>query len=71
MVFHALVYHIDMACLEKSLRKLRREAALGIDNRSYSDYEQYLSAKFMLCTSALEYKNFNDPIRSGVRNAFK
>lgn len=43
-VFNSLAHLIDEECLEKSFRKLRRWAALGIDKRSYCDYEQDLAA---------------------------
>ena len=44
LVFHSLAHLMDKACLERSFRKLRPGTATGIDNRSYSDYEQDLSA---------------------------
>lgn len=44
MVFTSIAHLIDKECLERSFRKLRRWAATGIDKRSYSDYEQDLSA---------------------------
>lgn len=44
LVFHSLAHLIDKVCLERSFRKLRPGAATGIDNRSYSDYEQDLWA---------------------------
>ena len=44
LVFTSLAHLIDEACLERSFRKLHRWAATGIDNRSYSDYEQDLGA---------------------------
>jgi len=43
MVFNSIAHLIDKGMLESSFRKLRRWAALGIDKRSYSDYEQDLA----------------------------
>jgi RNA-directed DNA polymerase len=41
-VFNSIAHLIDEGCLESSFRKLRRWAAMGIDKRSYCDYEQNL-----------------------------
>lgn len=43
LVFTSLAHLINEGMLERSFRMLRRWAAVGIDNRSYCDYEQDLA----------------------------
>lgn len=43
LVFTSIAHLINEGMLERSFRMLRRWAAVGIDNRSYCDYEQDLA----------------------------
>lgn len=43
--FHALAYLIDVEALERSYRRLRKDAAVGVDGVSHEQYGQDLERK--------------------------
>jgi RNA-directed DNA polymerase len=61
MVFTSIGHLIDEPFLEASFRKLRRWAATGIDNKSYSDYEQDLAANIHDLHQRLKSRGYKAP----------
>ena len=61
MVFTSIAHLIDVPHLEASFKKLRRWAAMGIDKRSYSDYEQDLKANILNLHQRLKEGRYQAP----------
>ena len=61
MVFTSIAHLIDKECLMRSFGKLRRMAATGLDNRSYSDYEQDLAVNIQDLHERLKRGKYRAP----------
>ena len=61
MTFTSLAHLMDQDFLTRSFRKLRQWAAVGIDNRSYHDYERDLAANIQNLHERLRNGNYRAP----------